>query len=381
MAYGVGLLVFLSADAEKSGGRPPCRGKLLRGFLVGVSVRLLAYVADMPTPQYANNVPPQTPPKPKKLEQRLAEAIRARGFALETEKAYWMWTRQFILHFDMRHPEEMGDAEVQEFLTHLAVDRELRGSSQSQCLNALVFLYKFVLGKPLGDVSSFVRAHRVKKMPVVLSKGEVFRLLEVLERQSRLMCQLLYGAGLRCMECVRLRVKDVDLERGIITLCDTKGGTGRTTMLPQGSIAALREQLALARVLWEKDRAEGVPGVGLPGAFERKDPMAGTRWEWFWVWPSRALSADPRSGVVRRHHVMEDNIQRAVKKAAEKTGIAKRVSPHVLRHSFATHLLESGKDIRTIQTLMGHRDVETTMIYTHVANVPGLGVRSPLDDL
>jgi integron integrase len=261
------------------------------------------------------------------------------------------------------------------------VDRELRGSSQAQCLNALVFLYKFVLGKPLGDVSSFVKAQRVKKMPVVLSKGEVLRLLEALEPQSRLMCQLLYGAGLRCMECVRLRVKDVDLERGIITLCDTKGGTGRTTMLPQSSIAPLREQIARARRLWEKDRADGVPGVGLPGAFERKDPKAGERWEWFWVWPSRALSPDPRSGVVRRHHVMEDNIQRAVKKAAERTGIAKRVSPHVLRHSFATHLLEAGKDIRTIQTLMGHRDVATTMIYTHVAKVPGLGVRSPLDDL
>jgi integron integrase len=341
----------------------------------------LAYAPDMPTSQNANLSSPQTPPKPKKLEQKLAEAVRARGFSLETEKAYWMWTRQFILHFDKRHPEEMGDAQVQEFLTHLAVDRELRGSSQAQCLNALVFLYKFVLGKPLGDVSSFVRAQRVKKMPVVLSKAEVGQLLEALEPQSRLMCQLLYGAGLRCMECVRLRVKDVDLGRGLITLCDTKGGTGRTTMLPQGAIEPLREQLAKARVLWEKDRAEGVPGVGLPGAFERKDPKAGERWEWFWVWPSRALSPDPRSGVVRRHHLMEDNIQRAVKKAAEKTGIAKRVSPHVLRHSFATHLLEAGRDIRTIQTLMGHRDVETTMIYTHVAKVPGLGVRSPLDDL
>ena len=318
---------------------------------------------------------------PKKLEQRLAEAVRARGYSLDTERAYWMWTRQFILHFDKRHPEAMGDEEVQEFLSHLAVDRELGASSQSQCLNALVFLYKFVLGKPLGDVSSFVRAHQVKKMPVVLSKEEVSRLLAGLDAQWRTMSQLLYGAGLRCMECVRLRIKDVDLERGLIVLNDTKGGTGRATMLPQGAIPALREQIAKARVLWEADRAAGVPGVGLPGAFERKDPKAGERWEWFWVWPSRALSADPRSGVVRRHHVMEDNIQRAVKKAAEKAGIAKRVSPHVLRHSFATHLLEAGKDIRTIQTLMGHRDVATTMIYTHVAKQPGLGVRSPLDDL
>ena len=318
---------------------------------------------------------------PKKLEQRLADAVRARGYSLDTERAYWMWTRQFILHFDKRHPDEMGDPEVQEFLSHLAVDRELGASSQSQCLNALVFLYKFVLGKPLGDVSKFVRAHRVKKMPVVLSKDETLRLLSGLDSQWRTMAQLLYGAGLRCMECVRLRVKDVDLERGLIILNDTKGGTGRTTMLPQGAIPALREQLAQARVLFDADRAAGVPGVGLPGAFERKDPKAGERWEWFWVWPSRALSADPRSGVVRRHHVMEDNIQRAVRKAAAVANIPKRVSPHVLRHSFATHLLESGKDIRTIQTLMGHRDVATTMIYTHVAKVPGLGVRSPLDEL
>ena len=335
----------------------------------------------MPSSPYAESASSEPPPQPKKLEQRLAEAVRARGFSLETEKAYWMWTRQFIRHFDLRHPQEMGDAEVQEFLTHLAVDRELRGSSQAQCLNALVFLYRFVLGKPLGDVSGFVKATRVKKLPVVLSKEEVTRLLAGLDDQWRAMAQLLYGAGLRCMECVRLRVKDVDLERGLIVLSDTKGGTGRATMLPQGVVPALREQLARARALWEKDRAEGVPGVGLPGAFERKDPQAGERWEWFWVWPSRGLSADPRSGVVRRHHVMEDNIQRAVRRAAEAAGIAKRVSPHVLRHSFATHLLESGKDIRTIQTLLGHRDVATTMIYTHVAKVPGLGVRSPLDEL
>lgn len=335
----------------------------------------------MPSLQNADNSPSWTPPKPKKLQQRLSEAVRARGFSIETEKAYWMWTRQFILHFDKRHPEDMGDAEVQEFLTHLAVDRELRGSSQRQCLNALVFLYRFVLSKPLGDVSSFTKAQRVKKMPTVLSKNEVLRLLEALDPQSRTMAQLLYGAGLRCMECVRLRVKDVDLDRAIITLSDTKGGTGRTTMLPQGTIAALRQQLARAREIWESDRAQGVPGVALPGAYERKDPQAGLRWEWFWVWPSRTLAADPRSGNIRRHHLMEDNIQRAVKRAAETAQIPKRVSPHVLRHSFATHLLESGNDIRTIQTLMGHRDVATTMIYTHVAKLPGLGTRSPLDDL
>ncbi len=343
-------------------------------------------LSESKSPVFAAAVPETKVPmpegaKPKKLEQRLAEAARARGYSLDTERAYWMWVRQFILHFDLRHPAEMGDAEVQEFLTHLAVDRELRGSSQSQCLNALVFFYRAVLEQPLGDVSGFVKGQRVKKMPVVLSKEEVSRLLAALESQWRVMGQLLYGAGLRCMECVRLRVKDVDMGRGLISLCDTKGGTGRTTMLPQGVIPALREQLGRARELWEGDRAAGVPGVNLPGAFERKDPGAGARWEWFWVWPSRALSADPRSGVVRRHHVKEDNIQRAVRAAAAVAGIPKRVSPHVLRHSFATHLLEAGKDIRTIQTLMGHRDVATTMIYTHVAKVPGLGVRSPLDDL
>ena len=339
----------------------------------------MAYHSEMPQHESADPISPVEAPKPKKLEQQLREALRARGCSLATEQAYWMWVRQFVLFHDRRHPRELGAGEVQEFLTHLAVDRELRGSSQSQCLNALVFLYKYVLGVPLGDVSTFVKAHRVKKVPVVLSKEETMRLLAGLDDQWRLMAQLLYGAGLRCMECVRLRVKDVDLGRGVITLNDTKGGTGRVTMLPKAAVAGLREQLARARVLWEEDRVAGVPGVELPGAYGRKDPAAGVRWEWFWVWPSHKLSKDPRREAVRRHHVMEDNIQRAVKRAAEKANIPKRVSPHVLRHSFATHLLESGTDIRTLQTLLGHRDVATTMIYTHVMRVPGLGVRSPLD--
>ena len=346
---------------------------------LGISGGHLAYSPAMPQHESADTFSPQEAPKPKRLEQQLREALRARGCSLATEQAYWMWVRQFILFHEKRHPREMGAGEVQEFLTHLAVDRELRGSSQSQCLNALVFLYKQVMGVPLGDVSTFVKAHRVKKMPVVLSKEETVRLLAALDDQWRLMAQLLYGAGLRCMECVRLRVKDVDLARGVITLNDTKGGTGRVTMLPLAAVAGLREQLAKARALWEEDRAAVVPGVELPGAYGRKDPTAGVRWEWFWLWPSHKLTVDPRSGIFRRHHVMEDNIQRAVKRAAEKVGIPKRVSPHVLRHSFATHLLETGTDIRTLQTLLGHRDVATTMIYTHVMKVPGLGVRSPLD--
>ena len=346
---------------------------------LGISGGRLAYSPTMPQNESADTISPREAPKPKRLEQQLREALRARGCSLSTEQAYWMWVRQFILFHEKRHPREMGAGEVQEFLTHLAVDRELRGSSQSQCLNALVFLYKHVMGVPLGDVSTFVKAHLVKKMPVVLSKEETVRLLAVLDDQWRLMAQLLYGAGLRCMECVRLRVKDVDLGRGVITLNDTKGGTGRVTMLPLAAVAGLREQIAKARALWEEDRAAVVPGVNLPGAYGRKDPTAGVRWEWFWLWPSHKLTEDPRSGIFRRHHVMEDNIQRAVKRAAEKAGIPKRVSPHVLRHSFATHLLETGTDIRTLQTLLGHRDVATTMIYTHVMKVPGLGVRSPLD--
>ena len=290
-----------------------------------------------------------------------------------------MWARQFILFHGKRHPREMGAVEVQAFLNHLAVERNVAASTQAQALNALVFLYAQVLGQPLGELGQFARARRARKLPVVLSVEEVRAVLGALDGTARLMAQLLYGAGLRLMECVRLRVKDVDLARGVITLSETKGGHGRVTMLPEAVRPALRAQLARAEECWRADRAAGVPGVHLPFALARKYPDADTTWPWYWVFPSPAVSKDPRSGLARRHHLYEDTLQRAVKRAALAAGLTKAVGPHVLRHCFATHLLENGTDIRTLQTLLGHRDVATTMIYTHVMKEPGIGVRSPLD--
>ncbi len=314
-----------------------------------------------------------------RLEERLRRACRLRQFSHRTEDAYWMWTRQFILYHHKRHPDDMGEHEVRDFLTHLAADREVAASTQNQAFNALVFLYQSVLGRPPGDLSGIERATRPKKVPVVLSEGEVKALLSHLQGTALCMAQLLYGAGLRILECARLRVKDIDFDRRILTLQDTKGGQGRVTMLPEAARKNLREQIARARTLFDSDRANGLPGVQLPGAMEWKSASAPFSWEWFWVFPSPAISQDPRSGIQRRHHVHEDSLQRGIRSAAEKAGIPKRVTPHVLRHSFATHLLERGQDIRTVQELLGHKDVETTMIYTHVMNKPGLAVRSPLD--
>lgn len=320
-----------------------------------------------------------TLPRKRRLEDEFRSAIRVRGYSFATEQSYWMWTRQFILFHEKRHPREMGAVEVQAFLEHLSVGRNVSASTQAQALNALVFLYKNVLALPLGDIGDFARARRPRKVPVVLSAEEVRALLDRLDGTMLLMGQLLYGAGLRLMECVRLRVKDVDLGRGVITLQDTKGGHGRVTMLPDRARGELRVQLAKARAHWQADRTANLPGVHMPDALARKYPSAETSLPWFWVFPSPAVSKDPRTGLLRRHHVYEDTLQRAVKRAATAAGIAKAVGPHVLRHSFATHLLETGTDIRTLQTLLGHRDVSTTMIYTHVMTQPGIGVRSPLD--
>ena len=318
-------------------------------------------------------------PTPPRLEEVFCTAVRARGYSYDTERCYWMWTRQFILFHGQRHPRAMGSAEVQAFLNHLGAERTVAASTQAQARNALVFLYKHVLAQPLGELGQFARARRPRKVPVVLAAEEVRALLAQLDGTALLMAQLLYGAGLRLMECVRLRVKDPDLDRGVIALQDTKGGRGRVTMLPEAVRVPLRAQLAQARARWEADRAAETPGVHLPHALARKYPGAETSWPWYWVFPAPAVSQDPRTGLARRHHIYEDTLQRAVKRAAAVAGMTKVVGPHVLRHSFATHLLENGTDIRTLQTLLGHRDVATTMIYTQVMKNPGLGVKSPLD--
>lgn len=317
---------------------------------------------------------------PRRLEERVREACRLRHYSLRTEEAYWMWVRRFILFHGKRHPREMGAPEITDFLTDLAVQHDVAPSTQMQALNALVFLYKHILGRDPGEFAGLVRAQRPRKVPVVLSEKEMRGMLAELDGTALLMAQLLYGAGLRMIECVRLRVKDVDFDRGVLTLQETKGGQGRVTMLPEAARDRLKRQLARARALYDGDRAAGANGVILPHALADKLRNAATAWHWFWVFPSPVESRDPRSGLVRRHHVHEDSLQRALRAAARRAGIAKPVTPHVLRHSFATHLLEKGQDIRTVQELLGHKDVATTMIYTHVMNRPGMGVRSPLDE-
>jgi integron integrase len=273
----------------------------------------------------------------------------------------------------------MGAPEVCEFLTHLAAERDAAAATQNQALNALVFLYAEVLGQPLGDIGDWLRSKRPKLLPSVLSRQEVARLFDAMEGTHRLMAQLMYGTGMRLRECTGLRVRDVSFERNIITLRGAKGGKDRVTMLPETLRKPLAEHLARAKKLHERDRAENVEPVALPPSVEHKSPNAGLQWGWFWVFPMSGLSHDPRSGIMRRHHALEDVLQRAVRTAAQRAGIAARATCHTLRHSFATHLLESGSDIRTIQELLGHRDVATTMIYTHVMNKPGIGVKSPLD--
>ena len=252
-------------------------------------------------------------------------------------------------------------------------------STQNQAFNALVFLYEQVLGRPAGDLSGIPRASRPKMVPVVLSDREIRQLLGAMEGTPRTMALILYGAGLRVLECARLRIKDVDFDRRLLTLQETKGGRGRVTMLPEAAREPLREQIRYARELYDADRWADAPGVQLPQAFEWKAKKASTSWQWYWLFPSPVISKDPRSGIERRHHVHEDSVQRSIRAAAKKVGISKRVTPHVLRHSFATHLLERGQDIRTVQELLGHKNVSTTQIYTRVMNKPSLSVRSPLD--
>jgi integron integrase len=314
-----------------------------------------------------------------RFEERVRTACRVRGYSIRTEDAYWMWTRQFILHHGKRQLETMGAEEIRAFLTALMMEREVAPGTQMQALNALVFVFKNVLGREPGDLTGIVRSKRARKVPVVLGVAESRALLAGLDGTALLMAQLLYGAGLRMMECVRLRVKDVDFARGVLTLQETKGGHGRVTMLPEAIRPALQAHLAEVRALYNADRATGAPGVQLPDGLAVKQAGAAESWPWFWVFPARGESRDPRTGERRRHHAHEDGLQRAVKAAAVAAGIAKPVTPDVLRHSFATHLLERGSDIRTVQELLGHKKVATTMIYTHVLNKPALGVKSPLD--
>ena len=315
----------------------------------------------------------------QELLSRLRTEIRARHYSLRTEQAYEHWMRRFATFHALQSPRELGPEAVKEYLEYLAVERKVSASTQNQALNTLVFLFEQVIGEPVGTIGDFARAKRPKRLPVVLTRAEVNRLLDALTGTYRLMAGLLYGSGLRLMECVRLRVKDVDFAHNQIMVRDGKGQKDRVTMLPQRFQQGLREQLARAKEQHDKDLAQGFGAVYLWPALERKYPNAARDWIWQYVFPSGRLSVDPRSGKVRRHHIHENALQRAVKEAAFKVGLTKQMSCHVLRHSFATHLLEGGSDIRTVQELLGHADVSTTMIYTHVLNTPGLAVKSPAD--
>lgn len=312
--------------------------------------------------------------------KRLRTEIRSRHYSIRTEQAYEDWVRRFVTFHNLKSPRDLGANAVKEYLEYLAEVRKVAASTQNQALNALVFLYEKVLEEPLGAMGDFTRAKRPRRLPVVLTRNEVSRLLDQMSGTYGLMAGLLYGGGLRLMECVRLRIKDVDFEQSQIVVRDGKGKKDRVTILPDRFKQALKEHLVRVKEIYEEDRKEGLAGVYLWPAIERKYPHAAREWIWQYVFPSGNLSVDPRSKKVRRHHLHENGLQRAIKDAAKKKGLTKQMTSHALRHSFATHLLETGYDIRTVQELLGHADVSTTMIYTHVLNKPGLAVKSPADE-
>jgi integron integrase len=323
-------------------------------------------------------IPTESPPAPKLLDQ-VRDRIRVKHYSIRTETQYVQWVRRFILFHGKRHPRDMGAPEVEAFLTHLAVDGNVAAATQNQALSALLFLYKEVLGIDLPWLKDVTRAKRPQRLPVVLTRDEVRAVLGKMEGVYGLLARLLYGTGMRLMEVIRLRVKDLEFTRGEILVRDGKGAKDRVTMLPESVKADLQAHLLKRRELFEADKLAGKASVYLPDALAKKYPNAPTEWGWQYAFASGSYSIDPRSGAERRHHLDEKLLQRAMKRAVTAAGLAKPATPHTLRHSFATHLLERGQDIRTIQELLGHKDVATTMIYTHVMNRGGLGVVSPLD--
>lgn len=320
-----------------------------------------------------------TPTRPRKLLDRLRDKIRVKHYSIRTEEAYVDWARRYILFHDKHHPRQMGASEIEAFLTHLAVERKVSASTQNQARSALLFLYKEVLSIELPWLEQVERAKASKRLPVVLTQREARALLNELSGTMWLIASLLYGSGLRVLEALRLRVKDIELERREVIVRSGKGNKDRVTVLPENVIVPLQGHLARVKAVHDKDLDEGYGEVWLPNALAQKYSGAVKAWGWQYVFPSPVRSTDPRSGAIRRHHIQAESVQRVVKIAAARASIHKPATPHTLRHSFATHLLQNGYDIRTVQELLGHKDVQTTMIYTHVLNRGGRGVRSPLD--
>ncbi len=316
-----------------------------------------------------------------KLLDQVKNVIRTKHYSIRTEQAYVDWIKRYVLFHQKRHPNDMGEEEIAQFITHLATERKVASSTQNQALNAIVFLYKRVLNRELGDFGHMERAKKPEKLPTVMARKEVNQVLSSMSGINQLMAKLLYGCGLRLMECVRLRVKDIDFEQNHVIVRDSKGVKNRSTVLPEQLKPLLLEHLEGVRIVHKQDLKNRLGEAYLPSALEKKYPNAAKEWGWQYAFPSEKISKDPRSGKMRRHHVSESALQRAVQKAARKADLAKPVSPHTFRHSFATHLLEGGYDIRTVQELLGHKDVSTTRIYTHVINKGGMGVQSPLDTL
>lgn len=318
---------------------------------------------------------------PKKLMDQVRDLIRVKHYSIRTEEAYTSWIKRYINFHDKKHPKDMGKEEIEAFLTHLAVDLKVAASTQNQAFNALLFLYRNVLKLDLSDDINSVRSKRPKKLPTVMTETEVGMVLDAMEGVDKLMAMLLYGCGLRAMECLRLRVQDIGFEEEQLIVRDGKGSKDRITVLPPNLKVPLTEHFKRVKAIHDNDLLRGYGSVYLPYALERKYRNAAKEWGWQYVFPSKSLSKDPRSDITRRHHIHESTLNKAIKRAVGMTEITKRVTSHVFRHSFATHLLEAGYDIRTIQELLGHEDVSTTMIYTHVLNKGGKAVRSPLEKL
>jgi integron integrase len=317
--------------------------------------------------------------RPKKLLDQVRDLIRLKHYSIRTEKSYVSWIKRFIIYHNKRHPEDMREKEIEKFLTHLAVDLNVASSTQNQAFNALLFLYREVLNIDLKNTINAVRAKKPQRVPTVMTKSEALKVIGAMDGIQKLMTMLIYGSGLRQMECIRLRVKDIDFAMNQIVVRDGKGAKDRVTVLPKNVKSDLNAHLEKVKLLHKDDLSKGYGRVYLPNALERKYKSANREWGWQYVFPSKSLSKDPRTGIIRRHHIHESTLHKAVKISVRLARINKQVSCHTFRHSFATHLLEDGYDIRTVQELLGHKDINTTMIYTHVLRKGGKAVRSPLD--